>query len=103
MTWSFVRKEELSLSACMKAESLSIGFTCNRNCADAFVNSMQRIALQTRWGADNRNFVVLFIQLKLTFSEMAGIYIHIPFCKQACVYCNFHFSTSMKLKNDFIQ
>ena len=34
---------------------------------------------------------------------MAGIYIHIPFCKQACVYCNFHFSTSMQLKNDFIQ
>ncbi|PUZ26892.1 oxygen-independent coproporphyrinogen-3 oxidase [Chitinophaga costaii] len=25
---------------------------------------------------------------------MAGIYIHIPFCKQACYYCNFHFSTS---------
>ena len=24
---------------------------------------------------------------------MAGIYIHIPFCKQACYYCNFHFST----------
>ena len=34
---------------------------------------------------------------------MAGIYIHIPFCKQACVYCNFHFSTSMQLKNDFLQ
>jgi len=34
---------------------------------------------------------------------MAGIYIHVPFCKQACVYCNFHFSTSMKLKNDFVQ
>src|SRR5690349_20740477 len=32
---------------------------------------------------------------------MAGIYIHIPFCKKACHYCNFHFSTSMKLKNDF--
>lgn len=28
---------------------------------------------------------------------MAGIYIHIPFCKQACYYCNFHFSTSQKL------
>jgi len=27
---------------------------------------------------------------------MAGIYIHIPFCKQACHYCNFHFSTSKK-------
>ena len=34
---------------------------------------------------------------------MAGIYIHIPFCKQACHYCNFHFSTSLKLKNDFLQ
>jgi len=29
---------------------------------------------------------------------MAGIYFHIPFCKHACHYCNFHFSTSMKLK-----
>jgi oxygen-independent coproporphyrinogen-3 oxidase len=27
---------------------------------------------------------------------MAGIYIHIPFCRQACYYCNFHFSTSKK-------
>ncbi len=27
---------------------------------------------------------------------MAGIYIHIPFCKQACHYCDFHFSTSQK-------
>ncbi|MFY0252797.1 radical SAM family heme chaperone HemW [Chitinophaga sp. 30R24] len=25
---------------------------------------------------------------------MSGIYLHIPFCKQACYYCNFHFSTS---------
>jgi oxygen-independent coproporphyrinogen III oxidase len=33
---------------------------------------------------------------------MAGIYIHIPFCKQACNYCNFHFSTSRQLKNDFV-
>lgn len=34
---------------------------------------------------------------------MAGIYIHIPFCKQACLYCNFHFSTSLRLKNDLIE
>ncbi len=33
---------------------------------------------------------------------MAGIYIHIPFCKQACNYCNFHFSTSLKHKDDLI-
>ncbi|HZI24047.1 MAG TPA: radical SAM family heme chaperone HemW, partial [Chryseolinea sp.] len=26
--------------------------------------------------------------------DMAGIYIHIPFCKQACHYCDFHFSTN---------
>ena len=34
---------------------------------------------------------------------MAGIYIHIPFCKQACHYCDFHFSTSLKKKKDLIQ
>ena len=34
---------------------------------------------------------------------MAGIYIHIPFCRQACNYCNFHFSTSLRYKNAFIQ
>lgn len=27
---------------------------------------------------------------------MPGIYLHIPFCKQACHYCDFHFSTSLK-------
>jgi oxygen-independent coproporphyrinogen-3 oxidase len=34
---------------------------------------------------------------------MSGIYLHIPFCRKACHYCNFHFSTSLKLKNDFIK
>lgn len=34
---------------------------------------------------------------------MAGIYIHIPFCKQACNYCNFHFSTSLNYKEDFVK
>jgi len=34
---------------------------------------------------------------------MAGIYIHIPFCKQACHYCDFHFSTSIKYKDDVLQ
>jgi oxygen-independent coproporphyrinogen-3 oxidase len=33
---------------------------------------------------------------------MAGIYLHIPFCRQACHYCNFHFSTSLNRKNDFV-
>ena len=34
---------------------------------------------------------------------MAGIYIHIPFCKKACYYCDFHFSTSLKYKDDLLQ
>ena len=33
---------------------------------------------------------------------MSGIYIHIPYCKQACHYCDFHFSTTMKTKNEMI-
>src|ERR1700754_4257061 len=34
---------------------------------------------------------------------MAGIYLHIPFCKQACHYCDFHFSTSLTYKTELIQ
>jgi oxygen-independent coproporphyrinogen-3 oxidase len=34
---------------------------------------------------------------------MAGIYIHIPFCKQSCNYCDFHFSTSLKHKPDLVK
>jgi len=33
---------------------------------------------------------------------LPGIYIHIPFCKQACNYCNFHFSTSLKNKDQLV-
>ena len=33
---------------------------------------------------------------------MSGIYIHIPFCKQACLYCDFHFSTSIKKKEEMV-
>jgi len=34
---------------------------------------------------------------------MAGIYLHIPFCKQACHYCDFHFSTSLQYKPQLLQ
>lgn len=33
---------------------------------------------------------------------MPGLYLHIPFCKQACHYCNFHFSTSLKYKSEMV-
>ncbi|MDR6783979.1 oxygen-independent coproporphyrinogen-3 oxidase [Pedobacter africanus] len=31
---------------------------------------------------------------------MSGIYIHVPFCKKACTYCDFHFSTSLKYADE---
>jgi oxygen-independent coproporphyrinogen III oxidase len=34
---------------------------------------------------------------------MAGIYLHIPFCKQACHYCDFHFSTSLNMKEPLLK
>lgn len=34
---------------------------------------------------------------------MPGIYIHIPFCRQACHYCNFHFSVSQKRRSEYLQ
>jgi oxygen-independent coproporphyrinogen-3 oxidase len=34
---------------------------------------------------------------------MAGLYIHIPFCKQACHYCDFHFSTSLQLLSPVVK
>jgi len=33
---------------------------------------------------------------------MAGIYIHIPFCKKACIYCDFHFSTTATYQKEMI-
>ncbi|MCZ8354154.1 MAG: radical SAM family heme chaperone HemW [Cyclobacteriaceae bacterium] len=33
---------------------------------------------------------------------MAGIYLHIPFCKQACYYCDFHFSTQVDYKEKMV-
>ena len=34
---------------------------------------------------------------------MAGIYLHIPFCKQACYYCDFHFSTNLSTKRELVE
>lgn len=48
---------------------------------------------------------MIFIQeqdLTCSFFIMSGIYIHIPFCKKACHYCDFHFSTSMKKKEEMV-
>lgn len=34
---------------------------------------------------------------------MAGIYIHIPFCKQRCIYCDFYSTTSQEKENRYIE
>jgi oxygen-independent coproporphyrinogen-3 oxidase len=34
---------------------------------------------------------------------LSGLYIHIPFCKQACHYCDFHFSTNLQVKQQLIE
>ncbi|MEL6845692.1 MAG: radical SAM protein, partial [Bacteroidota bacterium] len=47
-------------------------------------------------------YPLLIISLRNPF-HLSGIYIHIPFCKQACHYCNFHFSTSVKYKADMVK
>jgi oxygen-independent coproporphyrinogen-3 oxidase len=33
---------------------------------------------------------------------LAGIYLHIPFCRKACTYCDFHFSTNLKRKSEMV-
>ncbi len=35
-------------------------------------------------------------------AAMAGVYFHIPFCKQACHYCDFHFSTNLAVKDQML-
>ena len=34
---------------------------------------------------------------------MAGIYLHIPFCKTRCIYCDFYSTTRSELKTRYVQ
>ncbi|MCF8465108.1 MAG: radical SAM family heme chaperone HemW [Flavobacteriales bacterium] len=34
---------------------------------------------------------------------MSGIYIHVPFCRRACHYCDFHFTTNLKNTEPLVQ
>lgn len=38
-----------------------------------------------------------------SFALDAGLYLHIPYCKRKCSYCNFHFSTNFQTFNDLIK
>lgn len=41
--------------------------------------------------------------MDVSLRYMAGIYLHIPFCKQACYYCDFHFSVNTTLKGELVK
>ncbi|KAA6324230.1 Oxygen-independent coproporphyrinogen-III oxidase-like protein, partial [termite gut metagenome] len=43
-----------------------------------------------------------FNLFRLPVNNMAGIYIHIPFCKTRCIYCDFCSTTRMELKTQYI-
>ncbi len=44
----------------------------------------------------------LFLNQRFKYNHLAGIYIHIPFCKQACFYCDFHFSVNQSYKGEMV-
>lgn len=53
---------------------------------------------------ENDAFTRLFFCSRPYFARMsAHLYLHIPFCKQACHYCNFHFSTSLAQKDALLE
>ncbi len=46
--------------------------------------------------------IVVKIETTKRITKLAGIYLHIPFCRQACTYCNFHFTTSLRSKSSLV-
>jgi len=46
--------------------------------------------------------IKLISKFTLKIFKLAGIYIHVPFCKQACYYCDFHFSTNKSLISEYL-
>jgi oxygen-independent coproporphyrinogen III oxidase len=49
------------------------------------------------------SIIYIIHSLLAIFVAMAGLYIHIPFCKQACHYCDFHFSTNQHDRSEVCQ
>ncbi|HLF64772.1 MAG TPA: radical SAM family heme chaperone HemW [Saprospiraceae bacterium] len=60
---------------------------------------MQTLKANGEWLTANSDLSKALSPEASSQKPVAGIYIHIPFCKQACSYCNFHFSTSLANKD----
>lgn len=47
----------------------------------------------------------MFLYIYQTFLKniLSGIYIHVPYCKQQCIYCDFHFKISQKDKSEMLK
>ena len=48
-------------------------------------------------------YIIKFYILAKIYYKLASIYIHIPYCKQRCVYCDFHFSIIQKDKLEMLK
>jgi oxygen-independent coproporphyrinogen-3 oxidase len=76
-------------------------------------NGLHRIIIASKLsGSDNKTLILPSFHFRhscsLMLSDkinpfMAGIYIHIPFCKQACYYCDFHFSTNQQIRTEVVE
>ena len=52
---------------------------------------------------ENTQIHLVFCSLNRIFApNMAGIYIHIPFCKSRCIYCGFYSTTSLELRQRYV-
>ena len=52
---------------------------------------------------ENTQIHLVFCSLNRIFAvKMAGLYIHIPFCKSRCVYCGFYSTTGLELRERYV-
>ena len=46
---------------------------------------------------------MLSLPQNINHYQMAGLYIHVPFCTKRCIYCDFFSNTEMKYKSSYVE